>query len=145
MRKYLLWLKALTQSGDALVAKHGFSKEAHAAYIEKILKRFANPYIIDSVERVGRQPVRKLTKGERIASPVTAAIDNKLPYDKLLLGAAAAMYFTSDEDPQVAELAEMLNGKTPGQVFEELSGLEGLGATVEDFYNDMDGAIKAAL
>lgn len=135
----------MTQSGDALVAKHGFSKEAHAAYIEKILKRFANPYIIDSVERVGRQPVRKLTKGERIASPVTAAIDNNLPYDKLLLGAAAAMYFTSDEDPQVAELAEMLKDKTPGQVFEELSGLEGLGATVEDFYNDMDGAIKAAL
>ncbi|MDC7221164.1 MAG: mannitol-1-phosphate 5-dehydrogenase [Spirochaetales bacterium] len=135
----------MTQSGDALVAKHGFSPEAHAAYIEKILKRFANPYIIDSVERVGRQPVRKLTKGERIASPVTAAMDNNLPYDKLLLGAAAAMYFKSDEDPQVGELKDMLKSKSPGEVFDELSGLTGLGAKVEAFYNDMEKAIKENL
>ncbi len=132
----------MTQSGDALVAKHGFSPEAHAAYIEKILKRFANPYIIDSVERVGRQPVRKLSAGERIASPVTVAMDNSLPYDKLLLGAAAAMYFTSDDDPQVAELKEMLKPKSPGEVFDELSGLKGLGEKVESFYNNMDGTIK---
>lgn len=135
----------MTQSGDALVAKHGFSPEAHAAYIEKILKRFANPFIIDSVERVGRQPVRKLSNGERIATPITAAIDNGLPYDKLLLGAAATMHFSSDEDPQVAELAEMLKSKSPAEVFEELSGLEGLGEKVESYYRDMDGAIKAAL
>lgn len=135
----------MTQSGDALVAKHGFSPAAHAAYIEKILKRFANPYIIDSVERVGRQPVRKLSKGERIASPVRAAIDNDLPYDKLLLGAAAAMYFNSDEDPQVSELADMLKTRSPGEVFNELSGLEGLGDKVESIYKDMDGAIQAAL
>lgn len=132
----------MTQSGDALVAKHGFSPEAHAAYIEKILKRFANPFIIDSVERVGRQPVRKLTKGERIASPVKAAIDNNLPYDKLLLGAAAAMYFSSDEDPQVTELGEMLKSKSQGEVFDELSGLSGLGEKVESYYKDMDKAIK---
>lgn len=135
----------MTQSGDALIAKHGFSPEAHAAYIEKILKRFANPYIIDSVERVGRQPVRKLTKGERIASPIQAALDAGLPYDKLLLGAAAAMHFTSEEDPQVAELAEMLKTKSHGQVFEELSGLQGMGEKVESYYKDMDQAIKEAL
>lgn len=135
----------MTQSGNALVAKHGFSPEAHAAYIEKILKRFANPFIVDSVERVGRQPVRKLSKGERIASPVLAAINNNLPYEKLLLGAAAAMHFSSEDDPQVAEMAGLLEAKSPSQVFDDLSGLEGLGSQVEAFYKDMDAAIKAVL
>ncbi len=83
--------------------------------------------------------MRKLSNGERIATPITAAIDNGLPYDKLLLGAAATMHFSSDEDPQVAELAEMLKSKSPAEVFEELSGLEGLGEKVESYYRDMMG------
>ena len=129
--------QAMEQSGAALIAKHHFDPQAHSAYIEKILKRFANPFIVDDVARVGRQPIRKLSYGERIASPVATAKVYDLPVDKLLLGAAAAMHFHCDEDPQVAELKTLVQQKGVAQVFVELSQIEE-GDTVADIYQHMD-------
>ncbi|PID37856.1 MAG: mannitol-1-phosphate 5-dehydrogenase [Pseudomonadales bacterium] len=135
----------MTQSGNALIKKHGFDNEAHFAYIEKILKRFANPYITDDVTRVGRQPVRKLTKGERIASPMSASLEFGLPADKLLVAAAAAMHFNSDEDPQVAELKELIAKDGINRTFENLSGIalaDVGGADLEAIYNDLDAYLS---
>ena len=39
--------KAMQQSGMALVNKYGFDKDAHFKYIDKILNRFKNPYLVD--------------------------------------------------------------------------------------------------
>ncbi|MFV0320843.1 MAG: mannitol-1-phosphate 5-dehydrogenase [Alphaproteobacteria bacterium] len=128
----------MEQSGNALIKKHHFDPAAHGAYINKILKRFANPYIVDDVERVGRQPVRKLSKGERIASPIKTAMDFNLPYDKLLIGAAAAMHFKSNEDPQVAELKTLLEKDGVTQTFEELSAINLDSSILEDMYNDLE-------
>lgn len=131
----------MQQSGDALIKKHGFDAQAHATYIEKILKRFANPYIIDDVERVGRQPVRKLSKGERIASPMSTALSLGLPVDKLLIGAAAAMHFHSDADPQVAELQALLKQNGASKTFEQLSGITVGDEQLEILYNDLNRGV----
>ncbi|AJQ97618.1 mannitol-1-phosphate 5-dehydrogenase [Gynuella sunshinyii] len=125
------------QSGAALIAKHHFDPAAHQAYIDKIIKRFENPYIVDDVARVGRQPIRKLSRGERIASPLSTALSFSLPVDKLLLGAAAAMHFHNDEDPQVAEMHELIKQKGVAEVFAELSGT-GQGEVVADIYQHME-------
>ena len=52
--------QAMQESGEVLVARYGFDRQLHHAYIEKILTRFANPYLVDEIDRVGRQPLRKL-------------------------------------------------------------------------------------
>lgn len=51
---------AMQESGEVLVRRYSFDPAAHAKYIEKILGRFANPYLVDEIDRVGRQPIRKL-------------------------------------------------------------------------------------
>lgn len=131
----------MQQSGDALIKKHGFDPEAHAAYIDKILKRFANPYIVDDVERVGRQPLRKLSQGERIASPMSTALSLGLPVDKLLIGAAAAMRFHSDADPQVAELQALLQQDGIIKTFEQLSGITLTDNQLEILYYDLNSVL----
>ena len=45
-----------------LVKRYGFDPRLHAAYIEKILARF-QPHLVDEIDRVGRQPPRKLSAG----------------------------------------------------------------------------------
>ena len=55
--------RAMEESGAVLVKRYGFDPRLHAAYIEKILSRFANPHLVDEIDRVGRQPLRKLAAG----------------------------------------------------------------------------------
>lgn len=96
--------KIMQESGEALIAKFGFNKEDHFAYIEKIIKRFKNPYLNDDVKRVGREPIRKLSVNERFVKPINTALEYKLPIDNLLVGLAAGLHFRSEDDAQAVEL-----------------------------------------
>ena len=60
--------QAMQQSGEVLVTRYGFDRQLHHAYIEKILTRFANPYLVDEIDRVGRQPLRKLGAEDRLTN-----------------------------------------------------------------------------
>lgn len=95
---------AMQQSGEGLVRKFDFDHEAHFAYIEKILRRFSNPYLRDECDRVGREPLRKLSANDRLILPMMTAREYHLPYDKLLLAIGAALHFDNPQDPQSVEM-----------------------------------------
>ncbi len=97
--------QALGESGDMLVAKHGFDKNEHDHYIQKILSRFENPYISDEVTRVGRSPLRKLSPDDRLVSPARQALEYGIQPNHLALGIAAALHFDYAEDQEACELA----------------------------------------
>lgn len=99
---------AMEESGEVLINRYGFEREKHAAYIEKILGRFANPYLVDEVDRVGRQPLRKLGKDDRLIKPLRGTIEYHTANDTLLKGVAAALKYTNDNDPQAVELQETI-------------------------------------
>lgn len=95
---------ALREGGAALVKKHGFDPKEHERYVERALARFANPKLHDDVVRVGRQPLRKLAKGDRLLGPTAMAREYGLPIDHLARGIAAAFLFDVKDDPQSVEL-----------------------------------------
>ena len=103
--------EVMQQSGEGLVRKFGFDHEAHFAYIEKILRRFSNPYLKDDVLRVGREPIRKLAPNDRLILPVVTANGFSLPYDKILLAIGAALHFNNPEDPQSVELLASISSE----------------------------------
>ena len=103
--------EVMQQSGEGLVRKFGFDHEAHFAYIEKILRRFSNPYLKDDVLRVGREPIRKLAPNDRLILPVVTAKGFSLPYDKILLAIGAALHFNNPEDPQSVELLASISSE----------------------------------
>ena len=43
--------QAMHESGEVLIKRYGFDRDMHNAYIEKILGRFANPYLVDEAKR----------------------------------------------------------------------------------------------
>ncbi|MFB0975881.1 MAG: mannitol-1-phosphate 5-dehydrogenase, partial [Tolumonas sp.] len=71
--------QAMQQSGEVLVNRYGFDRQLHPAYIEKILTRFANPYLVDEIDRVGRQPLRKLGAEDRLVKPLLGTLEYGLP------------------------------------------------------------------
>lgn len=115
---------AMEESGAVLIKRYGFEADKHAAYIKKILGRFENPYLKDDVERVGRQPLRKLSAGDRLVKPLLGTIEYGLPHVNLIKGIAAAMHYHSEQDPQAQELKQLLAAKGPQAALAEVSGLD---------------------
>lgn len=114
---------AMTQSGDGLIKKFDFDKDAHYKYIDKIINRFKNPYLQDDVTRVGREPLRKLSADDRLISPLTTALSYGLPVDKLIVGIGAALRYNNPEDAQSVELQEKIAAKGVSAAFSEISGI----------------------
>ena len=59
----------LEETSALLAAKHGLDPAELAEYRSTILRRFRNPLLPDTVWRVGRQPLRKLSRHERFVGP----------------------------------------------------------------------------
>ncbi|KAH7878923.1 mannitol dehydrogenase [Lentinula edodes] len=121
--------KALHESGAALIAKHHsfFSKEQHEDYIKKILKRFSNHNLKDEVSRVGREPLRKLRRGDRLLGPVEMCRERNLEHDTLLLGISAALLFHPTgvhEDEEANELQDRIRREGIEAVVSDLTGWE---------------------
>ena len=111
--------RVLGETSALIVAKHGFIAEEQAAYRAKILERFRNPELPDTVERVGRQPLRKLGRHERFVGPAAELAADGLPVDGLLAAVGAALRFDVPADPESVELRELLRTHdAPGFVHE---------------------------
>jgi len=54
--------KALDHTSNLIVAKHGICPNQQRDYVGKIMTRIGNPHLEDAVERVGRAPLRKLSR-----------------------------------------------------------------------------------
>ena len=115
---------ALGESGAALIRKHGFDESEHEQYIARVLRRLVNPRLHDDVLRVGRQPLRKLAKGDRLLGPVAMAREYGLPIDYLARGIAAAFLFELEDDQQSVELIGKVNEVGIERAVVEYTGLE---------------------
>jgi mannitol-1-phosphate 5-dehydrogenase len=132
--------QAMEESGEVLIRRYSFDPKAHAAYIEKILGRFANPYLVDEVDRVGRQPIRKLSAGDRLIKPTLGTIEYDIENKTLLKGVAAALKYTNNSDPQAEELQASLKEEGVKETLAKYTGLDIDGeeiATVEAIYTQL--------
>ncbi|MFC1235518.1 mannitol-1-phosphate 5-dehydrogenase [Vibrio sp. F74] len=116
--------QAMEESGEVLIRRYKFDPDVHAAYIEKILGRFANPYLIDEVDRVGRQPIRKLGAGDRLIKPLLGTIEYGIENKTLLKGVAAALKYTNNSDPQAEELQKSLSEEGVKATLAKYTGLD---------------------
>lgn len=101
---------AMEESGAVLIRRYGFVPSQHLAYIGKVLGRFANPHLHDDVRRVGREPIRKLGKDDRLIRPLLGTLEFGVPHESLVKGIAAALCYRNDEDAQAVEMQRILAG-----------------------------------
>lgn len=115
----------LAETSALLVAEHGFAEEEMAAYRTKVLGRFANTALPDPVERVGRSPLRKLSREDRIIGPAAVLAERNMGHDALLSSLSAALVFTPEGDEEVERLQQILRSSSDaGIATTEITGLE---------------------
>lgn len=114
----------LAETSALLSAKHGLDAGELADYRATILRRFANPALPDTVGRVGRQPLRKLSRHERFVGPAAEAAERGLEVGALVSAMAAALRFDDPEDEQSAELQRRLRTESAEELTSSITGLE---------------------
>ncbi|MBB2976380.1 mannitol-1-phosphate 5-dehydrogenase [Microbacterium endophyticum] len=114
----------LEETSALLVAKHELDPEDLAGYRARIIDRFRNPALPDTVWRVGRQPLRKLSRHERFIGPASQAIERGLPVDALVAAVAAALSFDDDQDAQSVEMQQLLADNDADAFTESVTSLD---------------------
>lgn len=114
---------ALRETSAVLSAVHGFSDRELADYRATILERFRNPELPDTVHRVGRQPLRKLSRNDRFIGPAAMAAERELPTEALVGAVRAALAFEDADDEQAVELQSLLRAESAEEVTATVTGL----------------------
>jgi mannitol-1-phosphate 5-dehydrogenase len=132
----------LAETKGLLVDKHEFSPQAQQAYLEKILTRFENPYLPDTVERVGRQPLRKLSRNERLIGPAAELAGFGERPTHLLATVDAALSFDVPDDPQSVEMHELLGSLSAEEATTRITGLNPGEPLYDDVRDVMAGSVR---
>ena len=135
-------LGAMRESGAVLVKRHGFKEDEHEAYIQKILSRFFNPYLEDSVLRVGREPMRKLSYNDRLIKPILGTLEYNLKHNNLVKGVVAAFQFYSEDDNDSKELKKMLDSESLSDVVMKVTGLKNEKTLFDEIYSELNKVLK---
>ncbi|TQS93401.1 mannitol-1-phosphate 5-dehydrogenase [Arthrobacter sp. TS-15] len=113
----------LEETKELLVAKHGFAEAEQEAYVQKILSRFTNPHLPDTVNRVGRAPLRKLSRHERFVGPAAELAERGVTPVALLEAMSAALRFDDGNDDEAVELAKLLSELDAATAVERITEL----------------------
>lgn len=133
----------LQETGKLLIAKYQFNEQEHGDYIQKIMGRFANPFISDDVTRVGRSPLRKLKFNDRLVGPATQYVElfDETP-TFLAMGIAAALRYDYLEDPEAKLIQETIQRQGVRYAIEAFTGLKAgtaLFTAIEEGYQKLEG------
>lgn len=116
---------ALAETSKLIVEKHGISAEEQEQYKQKIIQRISNPHLADAVERVGRAPLRKLSRKERFISPAVELAEKGHSVQALLFAAEMAFRFQNvDGDDESKELAKIMAEHNAEEVVSQVCGLQ---------------------
>ncbi|MFH1024777.1 MAG: hypothetical protein V1809_15455 [Planctomycetota bacterium] len=124
----------LHESGAALVAKYArlgdalFTPEGFRAYAEDLLDRMTRPTLHDRVDRVIRDPARKLGWNDRIFGTMRRALSQGITPRRMALGAAAAIMHLAARPGEAGPAAHLFRDSgalTPAAVEKILRALWG--------------------
>ena len=94
----------LEESGRALIARRAgvddlFTPEGYRSFADDLLMRMVNPWLRDDVNRVTRDPRRKLGWDDRLVGTMRLALTAGIEPRRMAVGAAAALDQLQSENP----------------------------------------------
>jgi mannitol-1-phosphate 5-dehydrogenase len=114
---------AIGESGSAVAAEHGFPRDTIRAYEENLLGRLPGDAFVDGLDRVCREPLRKIGPQERLIGPINLCVKHGLPMDHLCRAVAVVLSTFMPGDPQYVQLKAMLAESGPEKVLREVCQL----------------------
>jgi mannitol-1-phosphate 5-dehydrogenase len=110
----------MEDTGLALVRKHGFDPQEHAAITLDILERSRCRELGDTCFRLARDPIRKLAPDDRLTGAARLCEAQSVPTDRLAFVIACALRFESPEDPSSLEMQQRIRSEGVERVLQSL-------------------------
>jgi len=133
----LLVLRALLESGAAMSQEHNVPMQKLVEHAEDLLYRFSNTLLGDTVERVGKDPVRKLSENDRLIGAAKLCVRQGIKPVYISLGIAAGFMFAPESDEAAKKVQKVIEEKGVEKGLEEFCGLDAsssISELVVEFY-----------
>lgn len=122
----------------AFFRKYPFwDRDEHREYLRDLRARFANPAMMDTVVRVGRDPLRKLSPKDRLVGGALFCLAQGVFPEHVACGCAAALLYDYPGDEEAKALQRMIAGEGVRGVLERVCGVDPeseLGKAIERWY-----------
>jgi hypothetical protein len=111
----------LEESGAPLIRRHAvtgdplFTENGYAEYADDLLARMVNPWLFDRVDRIIRDPARKLGWDDRLFGTMRLSLEAGIAPVGMALGAAAATEFALSQEPSAGESPRAYLGRLWGK------------------------------
>lgn len=120
--KYVL-TRALLESARALCKRHNAPLDDTMQFVEDLMVRFENKLLVDSFDRVGRDPKRKLSEGDRLVGAFKMVKEEGGVPAHIAVGIAAGYLFDMPTDPAAVEITDYVKANGLAAALEKYSNI----------------------
>jgi mannitol-1-phosphate 5-dehydrogenase len=128
---------ASLESGEAICKRFGFTPEDQHAFAESALAKYQRSEIVDPIERNARDPLRKLSRNDRLVGPACLAQEYGTEPVTLCRAIGAALHYDNPADPAAQKLQTMIRMQRLPYILENVCGIDAssrLGTLIQDAY-----------
>lgn len=111
------------EAGKALCQTYGFDPDDQHAFAEAALAKYQKSEIVDPIERNARDPIRKLSRNDRLAGPACLAMECRILPIALCRAIGAALHYYNPDDSSARKLQMMINEKGIDRTIVEVCGI----------------------
>jgi mannitol-1-phosphate 5-dehydrogenase len=112
------------ESIPALVKKWNLDKNEVYSYMENLILRFKNRNLGDTVYRVAREPLRKLSPQDRLIGGARLALSEGFLPKCIARGVAAALKYDYPQDKEAKEMQNIISQHGYEEILSKVCGLE---------------------
>lgn len=118
-----LVLKFMQENEAYFLSEYDMKDDELETFIQNTLKRHGNPVISDDVHRVGRSPLRKLNRQDRLIAPVMKLEELGLKNQAGKKIIAAGYLYANQEDEEAVRLQQLIKKVGFKQAIQEISDI----------------------
>lgn len=116
------------ETSHALSQKHHFPLEEQLAFTQTSKRKLQDYTIVDFIERNARDPLRKLSRDDRLVGSARLAWEYGIEPHNLCIAIAAAMYYENEGDEFARELVRIRKEEGIDSILENVCGLDPSGS-----------------
>jgi mannitol-1-phosphate 5-dehydrogenase len=133
---------ALDETSEALLKMYPEDLDVaeHREIRQDVKIRFGNPMILDTVQRVARDPIRKLGPNDRLIGSAKLCLQYDIFPEYIAYVCGAALCYNYADDPDAAKLQEMIRADGVQHTLQQISAIDpesALGKKIIAAYHDL--------